>query len=126
MDQINAFIVDQVERFLRKLREDGMTIDAAYLFGSYARSQESAWSDIDVAIISHDFTGSRFEEGIRLAKIAQHIDTRIEPIPFYPNAFVEDDPLVWEIKKEGIRLDNALSYKESAEQLLDTIEGHDD
>ncbi len=109
MVQINALIVNHVRRFLRKLREEGITVDAAYVFGSYARSQESTWSDIDVAIISQDFTGSRFEEGIRLAKIAQHIDTRIEPIPFYPNAFVEDDRLVWEIKKEGVRLDNTLS-----------------
>ena len=109
MAQINAFIVNQVQRFLRKLREEGITVDAAYVFGSYARCQENSWSDIDVAIISQDFTGNRFEEGIRLAKIAQHIDTRIEPIPFCPNAFVEDDPLVWEIKKEGIRLDDTLS-----------------
>ena len=62
MAQINAFIVNQVQRFFRKLREEGITVDAA-----------------------------------------------IEPIPFYPNAFVEDDPLVWEIKKEGVRLDDTLS-----------------
>lgn len=33
--------------------------------------------------------------------IASEIDDRIEPVPFRPDTFVDEDPLVWEIKKEG-------------------------
>jgi len=34
-------------------------------------------------------------------KIASNIDSRIEPVPFNLNTFVEEDPLVWEIIKTG-------------------------
>ena len=60
------------------------------------------WSDIDVAIISPDLTDDRFNERIRLTQIAQNVDSRIGPVPFHPDTFVEEDPLVWEIKKKGI------------------------
>jgi hypothetical protein len=37
-------------------------------------------------------------------KLAGEIDSRIEPVPFCPETFVEEDPLVWEIKKTGLKL----------------------
>ncbi|GAB4419553.1 MAG: hypothetical protein OHK0032_15430 [Thermodesulfovibrionales bacterium] len=33
----------------------------------------------------------RFEERIRLMKLASEIDTRIEPAPFRPDTFVDED-----------------------------------
>ena len=83
-----------------------MSISRAYLFGLYAKRSNSKFSDINVAVISSDFSEDRFEEGIKLARIAGQIDNRIEPIPFTPGSFVEDDPLVWEIKKDGIPIDS--------------------
>jgi hypothetical protein len=38
------------------------------------------------------------------------IDSRIEPVPFRPEAFFDEDPLVWEIKKEGILVKPASTY----------------
>jgi hypothetical protein len=35
-------------------------------------------------------------------KIAYDIDSRIEPVPFTSDTFVEEDPLVWEILKTGV------------------------
>ena len=72
----------------------------------HMQSGSSKFSDIDVAVISSDFSDDRFEEGIKLSVIAGQIDNRIEPIPFTPGSFVEDDPLVWEIKKDGIPIDD--------------------
>ena len=43
-----------------------------------------------------------------LVELAYHfvslIDSRIEPVPFRPEDFVDEDPLVWEVKKEGIAI----------------------
>ncbi|MEW5800706.1 MAG: nucleotidyltransferase domain-containing protein [bacterium] len=102
MVKVNDVIIDKVKRFLTTLKEKGIRVEFAYLFGSYARCAENTWSDIDVAIVSSDLTGDRFHERIRLTKIAQEIDSRIEPVPFRPNTFIEEDPLVWEIKRKGI------------------------
>lgn len=104
MAQVNAAIIETVKRFLDKLIMTGIHIEAAYIFGSYARGEEHKWSDIDVAVISPDFINGRFEEGLRLMRLASPVDLRIEPVPFSPDAFVDEDPLAWEIKKEGIKV----------------------
>ena len=101
MAKINKRIIDNVKRYVTKLREDGITIESAYLFGSCAKGVEHTWSDIDVAIVSSDITDDRVDERIRFTKIAHEIDSRIEPVPYHPRFFVEEDPLVWEIKKTG-------------------------
>ena len=100
----NGQIIGTIKKFLARLSEQGIRVESAYLFGSYAKGCEDRWSDIDVAIISSDFTDDRLEERIRLMKLSADTDSRIEPVPFRPDAFVDDDPLVWEIKKSGINL----------------------
>ena len=104
MAQINSDIIDRVKEFLRKLTERGIYIESAYLFGSYAGESASKQSDIDVAVMSPDFSHDQLEERIRLMKLSAEIDIRIEPVPFHTNDFLDDDPLVGEIKKSGIPL----------------------
>jgi len=101
MVEINPSVKKSVSFFLRKLNENGIKIEKAYIFGSYSKGIENRLSDIDVAIISSDLTDDRFNERIRLMKMAYDIDIRIEPVPFNLNTFVEEDPLVWEILKNG-------------------------
>jgi len=105
MAEINALINEVVKRFLGKLNEIGINIEKAYLYGSYVKGKQHKWSDIDVALISSDFSEDRFDERVRLTMIASEIDDRIEPVPFRPDNFVDEDPLVWEIKKSGIPLE---------------------
>ncbi len=102
MAKVDALIIDTVKRFLDKLNETGIYIEAAYLYGSFIKEKQHKWSDIDVALISSDFKEDRFDERVRLTMIASEIDDRIEPVPYRPDDFIEEDPLVWEIKKTGI------------------------
>lgn len=104
MAGVNVAVLETLYRFLEALRTYGIHVESAYLFGSCARGTERKWSDIDVAIVSSDFSADRFEEGVRLMKLSSRIDSRIEPVPFRPSTFIDEDPLVWEIKKEGISL----------------------
>ncbi len=105
MVQINADVMDKARQFLHVLKEQGINVTAAYLFGSYTRGNSHKWSDIDIAVVSPDFSLSRFENSLRLMKIASKIDLSIEPVAYHPETFVDEDPLVWEIKKEGIPLE---------------------
>lgn len=102
MVEIDASVMEAVHRFLAKIRENGIPISSAYLFGSFARGKGSKWSDIDVAVISPGISDDRLEERIRLMKLSATIDTRIEPVPFRPDTFVDEDPLACEIKRKGI------------------------
>ncbi|MBF0397054.1 MAG: nucleotidyltransferase domain-containing protein [Desulfobacterales bacterium] len=101
MAEINTLIKEKVKLYLKKLNEYDIRAERAYIFGSYSKGVATALSDIDVAIISPNLSNDRFKERIRLMKIAADIDSRIEPVPFNSNTFVDEDPLVWEITKTG-------------------------
>ena len=79
-------------------------VDSAYLFGSYAKGTQNLWSDIDLAVVSPDFSEDLFEERMILTLLAAEIDERIEPKPFHPDSFKPIDPLVYEIQKHGVKL----------------------
>ena len=104
MAQIDNAILDKVQTFISVLKSNGISVESAYLFGSYATNHAGKWSDIDVAIISPDFSGDRLDERIRLMKFSTEVDSRIEPVPFHSSDFIDTDPLVGEIKKHGISI----------------------
>lgn len=62
------------------------------------------WSEVNITVIFSDISDDRLKEKIRLSKISSDIDSRIEQVPFRPELFVDKDPLVWEIKRKGIRI----------------------
>lgn len=103
MAEIPAAIVETVQQFLA-LVQQRQRVQAAYLYGSYARGTAGEWSDIDVAVISPDFTADLFDARLALMRLAARIDPRIEPHPFTPERFQPVDPLASEIRRTGVRL----------------------
>ena len=98
---------DEIEKIVRVFLDEIMKryhVDCAYLFGSYAKGTQNRWSDIDLAVVSPEFSEDLFEERIVLMHLAAEVDTRIEPKPFRPDSFKPIDPLVYEIQKHGIKL----------------------
>ncbi len=89
--------------FLDELRKT-YRLDSAYLFGSHAKGTSNQWSDIDLAVVSPDFSEDLYEERLVLMRLAAEIDDRIEPKPFRPDMFNSSEPLVDEIQKHGLRL----------------------
>lgn len=104
MAEIDALVMKNVQLFLDKLQRSGITISQAYIFGSYAKGKANKWSDIDLAIVSPQITEDRFEERVKLTKIAISVDDRLEPLPFTPDTFSDDDPFVLKIKNEGLAI----------------------
>ena len=103
MAQIAPDVIASVERFLAIVRAR-LRIDAAYLYGSQATGSARPWSDIDVAVISPDFSNDLFQARIALMQWAATIDDRLEPQPFTPDRFGPNDPLASEISHNGVRL----------------------
>jgi uncharacterized protein len=103
MGKIPASIKASVKRFIDEANQ-WHPIKKAYLYGSQAKGMASKWSDIDIAIISSDFSDDLFEERIALMRIAARVDDRIEPYPFSESAFNNNDPLSYEIQRHGIRI----------------------
>jgi len=85
------------------VEQSGIHLQAAYLFGSYAKGTARAESDIDVALVSKDFTG--WVDDLQLIKPAiLSMDSRIEHVRFRPDSFCNENPLAWEVKTAGIPL----------------------
>ena len=74
------------------------------IFGSAAKDMLREDSDIDVAVISPDFSGDIIEDQIFLMKYRRNIDLRIEPKPFRPEEFDSMNPFVREILNTGIEV----------------------
>lgn len=103
MAQIAADVLASVERFLEVVRQR-LRVEAAYLYGSQAAGSARPWSDIDVVMVSPDFSDDLFQERVTLMQWAAAIDDRIEPQPFTPERFGPNDPLAHEIACHGVRL----------------------
>ena len=100
----NRTIMDIVQKYVEKVCEN-YKIEAIILFGSYAKGTEHEDSDIDIAIITDDFTNDRFDEELNLKKLRWEIDLRIEPHLIRIEDYKEvSTPFVKEIIDTGIKV----------------------
>ena len=94
-----------VKEYAEKLREENYPFSAIYLFGSYAKGEAHKWSDIDVAVISEKLKRNRDKNENLLWHIRRKVDSMIEPYGFTIKDFQDEcDPMVYEIKKTGIKI----------------------
>ncbi len=103
MAAISSEIEAIIRRFITLLQKE-RRISRVFLYGSHAKGIAGEWSDIDLAVVSPDFSEDLFEERVGLMRLSLHIDERIEPSPFRPEDFNENDPLVSEINESGIEI----------------------
>lgn len=101
---ISDEVVETIKRFLDMVSASGVHLERAILFGSHAKGTASEWSDIDIALVSKDFTGIGFYDRKRVNPFLIKVDSRIEPHPFRPEDFNEENPFVNEILKQGIKV----------------------
>ena len=93
-----------VRRYVEALEREGIHLEKALLFGSYARGDARDTSDIDVALVSNDFAGRRYSDREKLYSPTFAVDWRIDPLPYRPEDFDESDLLVKEILATGIEI----------------------
>lgn len=104
MIQLPAKIKQTVERYFQALNQHHIPIREAVLFGSYAKVNETEWSDIDIALVSEIFDGDRIADKDKIRKITLSISSELEVLPFPPSEFNEQNPFAREILKTGIKL----------------------
>lgn len=104
MVQLPIKIRHTVERYLQALNQHQIPITEAVFFGSYARGNETEWSDIDIALVSEIFEGNRIADKDKIRKITLSISSEIEVVPFPPEDFNEQNPFAREILRTGIKL----------------------
>ena len=104
MYQVPNSVTKSINEFIKYLKNTNIHIKEAILFGSYAKGTSNEFSDVDLALVSENFSGSRFFDldTLREAKFA--VNTDISPLPYRPEEFTDDNLFVKEILKYGIRI----------------------
>jgi len=104
MAPVTEEAIKNIGKFLELVKGTGMEITRAVLFGSYAKGTADRWSDMDVALVSPDFSGVPFYDRKALIPMIIKSDIRIEIHPFKPEDFTSEDCFVVEILKNGVVL----------------------
>jgi uncharacterized protein len=104
MAEATSLIIELLKKYILELNRFSIQIDQAYLYGSYAKGNPGKWSDIDVALISGNFSGIDVLDAEKIARPTINIDYRISPITFKPEDFSTDNLFVKEILRNGIRI----------------------
>lgn len=99
-------VITIAKDYVSYLNRVGIPVSSAYLYGSYAKGQPRAASDIDICIVSSSFVGKDFfDEMIRLNQLGLKIDNRIEAVPFTPDDLNDKySSLANEIRNTGVSL----------------------
>ncbi len=91
-----------IDNYIKYLLSNHINFKKAYLFGSYAKSKETKYSDIDIALLfENEDISDRFDLQVQLFTLASYIDNRIEPHPINLDDFNNDNPFASEILKTG-------------------------
>jgi|ERR1022692_1531068 predicted nucleotidyltransferase len=103
VDRTNA--IKLAKQFLEDCIKGGVSITSAWMFGSYVKGNPREYSDIDLALVSDDFTRNFLDNNHKTALINFNYPD-IEVHHFNRMAFMQHDPFVEEIKKTGIEIYN--------------------
>ena len=98
--------VKEVRRLVRRIRRE-FHPESVYLFGSVARGDVHALSDIDLLIIA-DFQGSRRDRVEQILNIAEDLKLSfpVEPLPLRPEEFqsIRKRPFFKHVAREAVKL----------------------
>ena len=99
-------VIELLKRYISLLNSEGVSVNKAFLFGSYSNNTASDTSDIDIMIVSDKYDETDDIVVGKIWKLTRKINTRIEPFLIGLKKFKDDDssPLVSLIKTKGIEI----------------------
>jgi predicted nucleotidyltransferase len=96
--------LNKAKMLIDLLNLNGIEVFKAYIFGSVIQETNHENSDIDIAIVSKDFTGIPFYDVQKISKYRRIIDLKLEVHPFSMNDILIDPSLFFtEIEEKGIQ-----------------------
>ncbi|MCK4343937.1 MAG: nucleotidyltransferase domain-containing protein [Bacteroidales bacterium] len=101
-----AEVINIIRAYLNVLKQEGIVIEKAFLYGSYARDEASESSDIDLLLVSSLFDT---DDDYVLSKpwvYTTKVDHRIEPFAVGLKRFQTDNvsPILELVRQEGIEV----------------------
>ncbi|OFY50754.1 MAG: hypothetical protein A2W85_18325 [Bacteroidetes bacterium GWF2_41_31] len=96
-------IVEILKKYIFVLRSEGITIDKAYLYGSYLSNTSTDESDIDIMIVTEN--EDDYLNG-KIWSLTRKVNSKIEPYLVGKLRFnnSEDSPLIDLVKRTGLEI----------------------
>ncbi len=95
--------IAKAKEFIVDCRAHNIVFKNVILFGSALRDDTSAYSDIDLLLVSDSFGYDKWENAKLIAPVNKHFSI-IDAHTFPTEYFLQGDPLINEIKKTGIEI----------------------
>lgn len=99
-------VIELLKKYVILLNSEGISVNKAFLFGSYSTDTASEKSDIDVMIVSDKYDESDDMAIGKIWNLTRKISTKIEPFLIGNKKFKEDttSPLINMVKEHGIEI----------------------
>jgi predicted nucleotidyltransferase len=99
-------IIELLKKYIILLNAEGISVNKAFLFGSYSTNTANDSSDIDVLIVSDKYNDTDDEVVGKIWKLTRKINSKIEPYLIGINKFRNDNisPFINMIKIHGIEI----------------------
>jgi predicted nucleotidyltransferase len=95
-------VVKIIERFRQGIEARGIKAQKIILYGSQALGTSAAGSDIDVVIISDDFSGKSYWERVDiLADVIYEISAPVEAVAMTPDEWKQGDSFIVDFARNG-------------------------
>lgn len=99
-------VIQLLKKYIEILRSEGISVNKAFLYGSYSDNSASEESDIDVLLVSDGFEESNDRLVGKVWRLTSKVSSRIEPIIIGTKNYEtsENSPLVTKVKESGIQI----------------------
>jgi uncharacterized protein len=99
-------VIDKIKNYCLLLNSTGINVEKAFLYGSWARGDAGADSDIDVMIVSSQFDTNDHILKAKAWRMTEKIDLKIEPYTVGLNKFMNDkvSPLIQIVREQGVEI----------------------
>ena len=97
-------VIEIITAYIHLLIAEGITVDKAFLYGSYLTNSATSESDIDLMIVTENENDDNLAG--KIWKLTKNINSKIEPFLVGKNRFNSNDnsPLVDLVKRTGIEI----------------------
>ncbi len=98
-----TFAIETVKSFISDCHKIGLSFEKVFLFGSYSRGTADDWSDVDVLLVSKQFSKNTLQNLKLYAKINSHYPI-LETHPYPKDYFDSGDPFLQDVLKTAIEI----------------------
>ena len=101
---VQTEIINILKNYLNLVKAEGVSVDKAYLYGSYLNNAQTEESDIDLMVVTRNLCDDNTIG--KIWSLTRTVNSKIEPYIIDKNRFENDNasPLVDLVRKKGLKI----------------------